>query len=246
LHSIARAVDGFGWFVSKLLESTMEKLQRILIVGGHPLLIAGLRFLLAEEPDLEVLAGTRGPGEVRTGVAELRPQLLLVDRSLRGAYDFETLAAVRRRFPDARVLMIVRQRSDEIIQESLRAGANGCVRNDASYAEIRATIRSVLQGYDCLEVEVPVNSASAQANGRPSRQGGEFSALTPRERDVLKLVAAGKSSKTIAEMLALSVKTVGKHRANLMAKLDLHNASGLTAYAMARGLHLKPCNTPPD
>jgi len=224
----------------------MKKLQRVLIVGGHPLLKAGLRLLLAEMPDIEVLTGADGARETRQELTELSPQLLLLDRSLPGTGGVESLADLKRRFPSARVLMVVPRKSEDIVQACVRAGATGCVRHDATHEAFRAAIRSVLEGISCLEVDERGQAANpcVDASGFGACSG--LDTLTPRERDVLKLVAAGKSSKIIAEMLSLSVKTVGKHRANLMAKLDLHNAAGLTAYAMKRGLHLKFCGTPPD
>ena len=224
----------------------MKKLQRILLVGGHPMLIAGLRWLLAEAPDIEVLAESDGARGTLPGVAGLEPQLLLIDTSISGVGDTDAIAAIRQRFPQARLLMVVAQKSGKIIRACVRAGANGCVRRDATHEEFLAAIRSVAQGDSCLDVEVSADATNAYADARPFRAGRDPDALTPRERDVLRLVAAGKSSRVIAEMLALSVKTVGKHRANLMAKLDLHNAAGLTAYAIERGLHLKTCRTPPD
>jgi DNA-binding NarL/FixJ family response regulator len=223
----------------------MKKLQRILFVGGHPLLTAGLRLLLAETPDIEVLSegGARG---MRPERVDLSPQLLLLDRSMPGSDDIGALAEFKRRFPGARVLMIVPRKSEDIVRACVQAGAAGCVRHDATHEEFRTAIRSVLQGKSCLEVDEHAQAANpcVDASGFGACNG--LDVLTPRERDVLKLVATGKSSKIIAEMLSLSVKTVGKHRANLMAKLDLHNAAGLTAYAMKRGLHLKACGMPPD
>jgi DNA-binding NarL/FixJ family response regulator len=224
----------------------MKKLQRILIVGGHPLLRAGLRLLLAETPDIEVLSGADGAREFRLELTELSPQLLLLDRSVPGTDGVESLAELKRRFPSARVLMVVPRKSEDIVQACMQAGVAGCVRHDATHEEFRAAIRSVLEGKSCLEVDERGQAAKpcVDASGFGACSGPD--GLTPRERDVLKLVAAGKSSKIIAEMLSLSVKTVGKHRANLMAKLDLHNAAGLTAYAMKRGLYLKSCEMSSD
>lgn len=216
-----------------------EKLQRILIVDGHALLKAGLRALLAEEPNIEVLAETDKDREVVFANGELAPHLLLMDRTMPGMNDIEAVAEIKRRYPDARVLMIMPPRTGDFVRASLQAGASGCIRQDATHEELRVAIRSVLQGKSYPGMDVSGKVVNAYLGARPSTTGGTPDALTPRERDVLKLVAAGKSSKNIAEILSLSVKTVGKHRANLMAKLDLHNAAGLTAYAIERGLLFK-------
>jgi DNA-binding NarL/FixJ family response regulator len=108
---------------------------------------------------------------------------------------------------------------------------------DATQEEFRLAIRSVLQGkgYLCAEVSATLGSGCPDG-GNPHRALGVYEALTHREREVLKLVAEGKSNKFIAEFLNLSIKTVEKHRTSLMSKLDVHNASGLTAYAMDKGL----------
>jgi len=214
----------------------MQTLQRIMIVDGHFLLKAGLRALLAEDADIEVLAQTDKGGDAPPAAVALTPHLLLVDRSVPGMHDVGTLVQIQRRFPAARVLIIVPNKTGHVMLASMLAGANGCIRKDATYAEFRMAIRSVLQGKPYLDTNGPEKAANAYPAGNSSSAASALDALTPRERDVLRLVAAGKSSKCIAELLSLSVKTVGKHRANLMAKLDVHNAAGLTAYAIERGL----------
>jgi len=214
----------------------MKILQRILIVDGHFLLTAGLRALLADEADIEVLAHMDVGDDADPAPFPLKPHLLLVDRSVPGANNVDALAQIQRRYPKARVLMIVPNKTGHFLFANLHAGANGCIRKDATRAQFRIAIRDVLQGKFYLDTSDSVIAAYARPAGRSPGADNSLDALTPRERDVLRLVAAGKSSKCIAELLTLSVKTVGKHRANLMAKLDLHNAAGLTAYAIERGL----------
>ena len=217
----------------------MEKVQRVLMVDGHALLKAGLRALLADEPDIEVLAETDKGCDVVTAEGELTPHLLLLDRTMPDMNDIETVAKIKRRYPNARVLMIMPRKAEDLIRASLQTGANGFIRKDATHEELRVAIRSVLQGKSYLDMNDSGKVVNAYMGDRRPSAGSALDALTPRERDVLKLVAAGKSSKNIAEFLSLSVKTVGKHRSNLMAKLDLHNAAGLTAYAIERGLLFK-------
>lgn len=214
----------------------MQILQRILIVDGHFLLKAGLRALLAEDADIEVLAQADKGGDTAPAAVALTPHLLVVDRSVPGIHDAGTLTQIQRRYPVARVLIIVPNKTGHVMLASMLAGANGCIRKDATHAEFRTAIRSVLEGKPYLDRSDPENAANAYPARRSSSPASALDMLTPRERDVLRLVAAGKSSKCIAELLSLSVKTVGKHRANLMAKLDVHNAAGLTAYAIERGL----------
>lgn len=213
----------------------MELLQRILVVDGPAMMEAGLRALVADEQDIEILGQASEDSAQDPAVGELIPQLLLVDRTVPDADD-ETMADIKRRYPDARVLVIVAPKADDLAFAHLAAGANGCIRKDATHAEFLAAIRSVLQGNTYVNTNFVDKVAGAYPGGSLPDAGRPGDRLTPRERDVLKLVAAGKSSRCIAKLLSVSVKTVGKHRANLMAKLDLHNAAGLTAYAIARGL----------
>jgi DNA-binding NarL/FixJ family response regulator len=215
----------------------MELLQRILIVDGYAMLNAGVRALVTGEADIEILAQAKEDSEQTSAVGELAPHLLLLDRSMPGRNDVAAVAEIKQRYADARVLVIVARNTEDCVHAMLQAGANGCIRNDATHAEFRAAIRSVLQGKTYLSTKVPQKGGYADAAGSLPGAGSARGQLTPRERDVLKLVAAGKSSRCIAKLLSLSVKTVGKHRANLMAKLDVHNAAGLTAYAIARGLN---------
>lgn len=214
----------------------MQQLQRVLIVDSHVLVASGLRTLLAYEPDIEVLPESAGVGESAGAEGALTPHLLLMDRTTPHCNDAEAVLEIKLRYPQARVLMLVPHANERCTLESLRAGANGYIRIDASREELRAAIRSVLQGRTYLDASASAELVGAYLEGRQSSAEGARVVLTPRERDVLKLVAAGKTSKHIAECLSLSVKTVGKHRSNLMAKLDLHNSAALTAYALGHGM----------
>jgi len=215
----------------------MEILQRILIVEGHTAIEAGVRVLLAGEADIEVLVRTNEDDELALAVGALTPHLLLMDTTMSGTDAVTAVAEMKRRYPDARVLLIVSRNIEDFALANLQAGANGCIRQDATHAEFRAAIRSVLEGKTYLSTNVPKKTIYAYAGSNSPGAGSARDPLTPRERDVLKLVAAGKSSRCIAKLLSLSVKTVGKHRANMMSKLDVHNAAALTAYAIARGLN---------
>lgn len=218
----------------------MKKLQRILIVDGHTLLNAGLRVLLAGETDFELVVETDQDREAAPADGTLAPQLLLLDGTTPGMNVVAAVAQIRRRYPDARLLLIMPHKTGGSELARLQAGVDGFIRKDAAHEELRAAIRSVLQGESFLGIGGFANAADFHPGGGRSGAANDLDALTQRERDVLKLVASGKSSKHIAECLRLSVNTVGKHRANLMAKLDVHNAAGLTACAIGRGLLANP------
>ena len=214
----------------------MDKKQRVLIVDDHTLLRAGLRSLLAQDPNIEIVGEAADGRDAVRAVGQLTPDLVLMDLTMPGMNGIEAVTEIKRRYPEVRILVMTLHKTEDFIHASLRAGADGYILKDATHDELRVAIRSVLQGKPYLDTNGPEKAANAYPAGNSSSAASALDALTPRERDVLRLVAAGKSSKCIAELLSLSVKTVGKHRANLMAKLDVHNAAGLTAYAIERGL----------
>jgi DNA-binding NarL/FixJ family response regulator len=159
-----------------------------------------------------------------------------MDLSMPGMNGIEAITEIKQRDPGARILVLTIHRGEEYIQESLRAGANGYVLKDASHDELRVAIRSVLAGKTYLSPDVSSSVVTGYLGKGTEGANTPWSTLTHREREVLKLVAEGHSNRSIAQFLSLSVKTVEKHRSNVMRKLDLHNAAMLTAYAIEKGL----------
>jgi len=149
----------------------------------------------------------------------------------------EAMTEIKQRYPDVRVLVMTLHKTEDYIHASLKAGADGYILKDATQEEFLFAIRSVLQGKTYLSMDVSAKVVTGYlGGGKSSDATSVYDSLKHREREVFKLVAEGKSNKFIAEFLNLSVKTVKKHRASLMSKLDLHNAAELTAYAMEKGL----------
>jgi DNA-binding NarL/FixJ family response regulator len=216
----------------------MQQTQRVLIVDDHTLLRAGLRALLAQDPSLEVVGEAENGREGVRAVGQFSPNLVLMDLTMPGMNGIEAVTEIKRRYPSVRVLIMTLHTAEDYIHASLKAGADGYILKDATQEEFRVAIRNVLLGKTYLSADVSSKVVSGFLNGGNSmREGGSvYDSLTHREREVLKLVAEGKPNKYIAEFLSLSVKTVEKHRSNLMSKLDLHNASSLTAYAIEKGL----------
>jgi DNA-binding NarL/FixJ family response regulator len=215
----------------------MEQKHRILIVDDHTLLRAGLRALLTQDPGIEVVGEADNGRDAIRAVGELAPHLVLMDLTMPGMNGIEAITEIKRRYPEVRVLVLTLHKAEDYIHASLKAGADGYMLKDATQEEFCVAIRSVLQGKTYLSIDVSAKVVSGYlGRGNSSDATSVYHSLTHREREVLKLVAEGKSNKYVAEFLNLSVKTVEKHRSNLMAKLDLHNASGLTAYAMEKGL----------
>ena len=215
----------------------MEQSRRILIVDDHTLLRAGLRALLAQDPGIEVVGEADNGRDAIRAVGQLAPHLVLMDLTMPEMNGMEAITEIKRRYPEVRVLVMTLHKAEDYIHASLTAGADGYILKDASQDEFRVAIRSVLAGKTYLSMDVSAKVVSGYlGGGRSSGASSVYDTLTHREREVLKLVAEGKSNKAIAEFLNLSTKTVEKHRANLMSKLGLHNASELTAYAMEKGL----------
>lgn len=220
----------------------MSRKRRIVLVEDHTLLRAGLRALLLQDPNLEIVGESDNGRDALRSIAQLNPDLVLMDLSMPGINGIEAITDIKRRHPATRVLVLTVHKTEEYIHESLRAGADGYLLKDATHDELRLAIHSVLNGKTYLSPDISAKVINSfLGNGKIIGTGGgntssPWETLTHREREVLKLVAEGNPNKLIADYLCLSVKTVEKHRSNLMKKLDLHNASALTAYAIEKGL----------
>lgn len=211
--------------------------HRVLIVEDHTILREGLRSLLSSDPEIEVVGeASNGRDAVRLA-ATLEPRLILMDISMPGMTGIEAILEIKKRNPDIRILALTVYKTEEYIRETLQAGADGYVLKDATYAELMLAVKAVLSGKIYLSPAISDQVVNGfLGGGRNPQPLSAWDSLTHREREVLKLIAEGHTNKNIAEYLCLSVKTVEKHRSNLMRKLDLHNASTLTAFAIGKGL----------
>jgi DNA-binding NarL/FixJ family response regulator len=214
----------------------MVEPKRILLIEDHTLLRAGLRALLSQGDEFVVAGELESARDAARAIGTLSPDLILMDLSMPGMNGIEAITEIKRRFPAVRILVLTIHRAEEYIHESLRAGADGYVLKDASHDELRLAIRSVLNGKTYLSPDVSAKVVMGYLAKGKEGAVTPWSTLTHREREVLKLVAEGRPNRSIAEFLRLSVKTVEKHRSNLMRKLDLHNTSKLTTYAIEKGL----------
>jgi DNA-binding NarL/FixJ family response regulator len=215
----------------------MESKHRILIVEDHTLLRAGLKALLDRDPDFEVVGEADNGRDAVRSVGALSPDLVLMDLSMPGMNGMEAIRDIKRRYPETSILVLTIHKADEYIHEALRAGTDGYILKDATHDELRVAVRSVLNGKTYLSPDISDKVVNVYlGNDNQTSTTSTWDTLTHREREVLKLVAEGHPNRFIADFLCLSVKTVEKHRSNLMKKLDLHNASTLTAYAIEKGL----------
>jgi len=193
-----------------------------------------LRALIDLEPDLKVVgeAGTGAEG-VRA-VQGLKPTLVITDLAMPGGSGLGTIEELRAACPNLRVLVLTAYCNDEYIELALSAGADGYVLKDASRTELLQAIRAVVAGQKYFSK--PVSARLVSGYLRRNDPADSCPAITEREREVLIRIALGESNKRVAVALCLSVKTVEKHRANLMRKLELHNTAAVTLFAVRSGL----------
>ncbi len=210
---------------------------RIVLVEDHAILKEGLVALLEIETDLEIVGEARDTATAVELVRSLRPDILMTDLSLPGGSGIGLISAVREVAPETRALVLTAHHEEEYFRAAMDAGALGYVLKDAGRVELLLAIRSVAAGGRFLSSALAQKVLSGYLNvsgqampATPAQQ------LTGREREVLAKIAGGQSNKAIAGLLAISVKTVEKHRANLMRKLGLRNSAEVTMFAIRHGL----------
>ncbi len=213
----------------------METKRKIVIAEDHTILRAGLRALLSGQNGLEVI-GEAGDGrEAVRKIDTLQPDLLLIDLSMPKLNGIDAIREIKSRHPEIKIIVLTVHKSDEYIIAALKAGANGYMLKDASQNELLLAIDYVINGKTFLSPSISDKVVDAFLNtDKKDKPAAVLDNLTAREREILKLVAEGNTNKKIADHLCISLKTVEKHRSNLMQKLDLRNTAALTAYAIAK------------
>ena len=215
-----------------------KKCHRILLTEDHKILREGLKALLSVEPDIEVI-GEAEDGRMAIRYAEMySPDLILMDLSMPKTGGLEAIREIKRTQPIIKILVLTVNDSEEYIQAALQAGADGYVLKDADRQELLGAIKHVLNGKRYLSPGISgkiIEGYLSSGNGVLKTKTA-WDGLTRREQEIIKLIAEGHQNKHIADYLCISLKTVEKHRANLMKKLDIHNTAHLTAYAMEKGL----------
>ncbi len=210
---------------------------RVLIVDDHTILRAGLRMMLNAQPDIEVVGEASDGHQAVIAAQRLQPDVILMDITMPECNGIEATRQVKRLLPDMRVLVLTMHENEEYLFQVLRAGASGYILKEAADTELVIAIRLVYSGRFYL-------SPSAQSmmvgdylqRVHTGEEHDSYSALTEREREILKLVAEGYTNNQIAERLTISPKTVDTHRTHIMDKLNLHSRAELVKYAMRRGL----------
>jgi DNA-binding NarL/FixJ family response regulator len=207
---------------------------RVLLADDHALVRAGLRSLLNGMPGVEVVAEASDGAEALELALRERPDVVLMDIAMKGMGGLEATTRLRAELPQAKVIILSMHASEEYVLQALRAGAAAYLIKDAATAELELALKSVARGENYLSPAI----SRQVVDGYVQRVGAAADAdpLTPRQRDVLRRIAEGRSTKQIAFELNLSVKTVETHRAQIMERLSIRDVAGLVRYAMRSGL----------
>lgn len=212
---------------------------RVLLADDHALVRAGIRSLLGAMAEVAVVGEAASGEQALELAAREQPDVVLMDIAMKGITGLEAAALMRERVPSVRVVILSMHSGEEYVLQALRAGAAGYLLKDAATGELELALRSVMRGESWLSPAV----SRQVVEGYAQRTGGSDATpevLTARQREVLRLVAGGKSTKEIAFLLNLSVKTVETHRAQIMDRLGIRDVAGLVRYALRTGL------VPPD
>ena len=215
----------------------MEKKSRIVIAEDHTILREGLRSLLSHNPEFEIVGEAEDGREAIQCVEKFKPDLILTDLSMPRMNGMEAIREIKRQSPKTKVLVLTVHKAEEYILSTLKAGADGYLLKESTHAELVMAVKKVLSGKRYMSPEISEMVIEGYLEGRKTLKARtSWETLTHREREILKLIAEGYKNKEIADDLCISVKTVEKHRANLMEKLNLHNVQALTTYAIEKGL----------
>lgn len=215
-------------------EGEEKKLTRILLADDHALLRAGLRSLLERVDGVEVVAEASDGREALNLARTTHPHLVLMDIAMPGLNGLEATSRMVKEFPNIRVLILSMHTKQEYVLQTLRSGAAGYMLKDSAASELEIAIHAVGRGDTYLSPAIPKRVLDDYLG--QGTQGSQLDQLTPRQREILQLIAEGKSTKEMAFMLELSVKTVETHRTQMMGRLQIHDVAGLVRYAMRLGL----------
>lgn len=212
----------------------------ILLVDDHQIMRDGLRTMLEASGEFRVVGEAETGGQAVAYAARTRPHLVLMDLSLPGMNGIEATVELLRESPESRVVILSMYDDEASVVQAMRSGARGFVLKKASQADLVAALRTVARGGTYLSPEVSDKFLECVRKGDFSRRNSSVLApLTPRELQVMRHIAEGRSSKEIAAILDLSLETVRGYRKNLMRKLQVNNVAALTQIAVAEGLTRK-------
>ena len=209
--------------------------MKVIIADDHPVVRQGLRQMLAVESDLTVVGEARNGQEVVDLSRRVPWEVAVLDYNMPGKNGLELIKELRQRYPGRAVLILSMYPEDRYAVRALKAGASGYLVKDSAPLELRMAIDAIMRGEHYVSSRVSGHLVAGLADGHKGATS-TLDGLTPRQREILQMVAEGKSTKEIAFSLEVSVKTVETHRTALMDRLAIHDVAGLVVFAIKSGL----------
>jgi len=209
---------------------------RILIADDHEVARKGIRSLLETHPGWQVCGEARDGREAVALAGQLKPEVLLLDIGMPNLNGLDAARQILTILPDARIMILTVHDSDQVVREVLAAGARGFLLKSDTGRDLLAAVEALQHRRTFFTSKVAQMMLEGYLRPHHENETSSACVLTPREREVIQLVAEGKSTKEVATALSLSVKTAETHRTNLMRKLDLHSIADLTLYAVRNGI----------
>jgi two-component system response regulator NreC len=210
---------------------------RVLLAEDHTIVRKGLRSLLEDKPGIEVVGEAQDGREALHKSVELCPDIVLIDIAMPRLNGIEATRQIKQRCPEVNVLVLTMYDDQEYVRQVLQAGAAGYVIKQAAPTDLLSAIEAVHRGDSYLSPTISKKVIQGYVEwSDASGSYDSYDELTPRQREVLQLIAEGYTTREIADLLTISTKTVESHRSNLMAKLDIHSTAGLTQYAIRKGV----------
>jgi DNA-binding NarL/FixJ family response regulator len=210
----------------------------VLLAEDHMIVREGFRMMLGLDADLQVVGEAQDGRQAVTMALKLRPDVVLMDIAMPRLNGLEATRQILKAQPEIKILILSAYNDDAYVQDAINSGAMGFLLKQTSGCEVCEAIREVHMGRRFFSA--PISRRLDRLNSQPQERASNFRKtavlLTSRETEVLQLIAEGKANKETAAELNISIKTVEKHRGNLMAKLDIHDTAGLTRYAIAVGI----------
>jgi DNA-binding NarL/FixJ family response regulator len=209
------------------------KAIRTLIADDHALVRAGIRALVEKIKGVTVVAEAGRGSEAKELITQFQPDLVLLDITMPDGNGFDVLLHVQKNYPETRIIVLTVHEAGEYAIRALREGAAGFLPKSAASTELEQAIQTVMNGETYISPETSRKTLLEYGKGT---KRDLLDALSPRQREVLRLIAEGRTTKQIAQMLEISVKTVETHRSQLMERLDIHDVAGLVRYAIIVGV----------
>jgi DNA-binding NarL/FixJ family response regulator len=208
----------------------------VLLADDHALVLAGIRALVEEQGGTQIVAEANNGRDAFVLTKQLKPDLVIMDISMKELNGIEATAQIMAEVPETKVLILSMHTTEDFVRRAITAGAAGYLVKDSAPVDLKMAIAAVLRGEIYLSPRVSRHVVSGYLHGKPQQEESSMFSLTARQREILQMVAEGKSTKQIAFQLNVSVKTVETHRAALMERLNIHDVAGLVLYALRHGV----------